>query len=97
MNSLDPVLRSGARRRLRRPLAIVEAAIARRTVRLAPEPPGERAGVIAPDGAAAPAASATVRDCGAPLRLVAALLPLNSPVLVAPLGKCHQQLRVWLL
>ena len=71
MNSLDPVLRSGARRRLRRPLAIVEAAIARRTVRLAPEPPGERAGVIAPDGAAAPAASATVRDCGAPLRLVA--------------------------
>jgi len=52
MNSLDPVLRSGARRRLRRPLAIVEAAIARRTVRLAPEPPGERAGVIAPDGAA---------------------------------------------
>lgn len=71
MNSLDPVLRSGARRRLRRPLAIVEAAIARRTVRLAPEPPGERAGVIAPDGAAAPAASATVRDCGTPLRLVA--------------------------
>ena len=61
----------GIRRGLRRPLAIAEAALARRTVRLAPEPPGEREGVVTPDGTTAPAGSGAVRDSGAPLRLAA--------------------------
>ena len=59
------------RRALRRPLAIAEAAIARRTVRLAPEPPGEREGVVTPDGAHAPAGTGIIRGGGAPLRLAA--------------------------
>ena len=59
------------RRALRRPLAIAEAAIARRTVRLAPEPPGEREGVVTPDGAHAPAGTGIIRSGGAPLRLAA--------------------------
>lgn len=61
----------GIRRGLRRSLAVAEAALARRTVRLAPEPPGEREGVVTPDGTTAPAGSGAVRDSSAPLRLAA--------------------------
>ncbi|WP_273167760.1 GDSL-type esterase/lipase family protein [Actinomyces israelii] len=61
----------GIRRGLRRSLAVAEAALARRTVRLAPEPPGEREGVVTPDGTTAPAGSGAVRGSSAPLRLAA--------------------------
>ena len=59
------------RRGLRRPLAIAEAVIARRTVHLAPEPPGDREGVVTPDGAMAPVGSGVVRHGVAPLRMAA--------------------------
>lgn len=59
------------RRTLRRPVAVAEAALAQRTVRLAPEPPGQRSGVVAPKGAAGPIGAASSTRAGAPLRLAA--------------------------
>ncbi len=62
---------AGIRRRLRRPVALAQALIARRTVRLAPEPPGERRGVVSPAGTASPAGTGRAREAGEPLSLAA--------------------------
>lgn len=56
-------------RAARRPIAAAEAALAQHTVHLAPEPPGERFGVVTPDGATTPGADSQVNNT--PLRFEA--------------------------
>ncbi|WP_323745299.1 GDSL-type esterase/lipase family protein [Actinomyces haliotis] len=58
-------------RHLRAPVAAAEAAIAQRHVHLAPEPPGERAGIITVDGEHLPAHAALPEGGEPRLRLVA--------------------------